>query len=351
MTLSSGSAGPVRLRERTKGKELAQGIWFRTGNDRAAPACDLLPVLEARRAVDLADCRVVDRARRQRLGLEVQHGGVRRRHWRLGRSPERNEGNSPFPSRVQTEKVLDVPIRETRDDLGCESQSRGHGKQVRVERSAVPEDVAVGSLSVLPGVAPVRRGARDDDRRPSQRWLGAGSLDERASVVTDTQAPKREVVHAEVVDARWQIREVTAGEIEVDVVESARVRCRPEVDAAAGGAPDLRDPGRVVEDAGERPVTRHLLGWPGLSPDQGRDGAERRDGSGLELTRERDRLEIAVELERDRLVLPVEVVRARAQPLLGVLRPLVIAAGDLDVLVRHTATLLPAPRDGADGAR
>ena len=25
--------------------------------------------------------------------------------------------------------------------------------------------------------------------------------------------------------------------------------------------------------------------------------------------------------------------------------------GDLDVLVRHTATVLPAPRDGADGAR
>ena len=233
---------------------------------------------------------------------------------------------------------------ETCDDFGCESLSGGHGKQVRVERSSVPEGVAVGSLSVLPGVAPVRRGARDDDRRPSQRRLAAGSLDERASVVTDTQAPKREVVRAEVVDARWKIREVTAGEIEVDVVESARVRCRPEVDVAAGGAPDLRDPGRVVEDAGERLETRHLLGGLGLSRDRRRDGMERRDGSGLELTRERDRLEIAVELEGDRLVVPVEVVRVRAQPLLGVLRPLVIPAGDLDVLVRHAATVLPAPR-------
>ena len=242
--------------------------------------------------------------------------------------------------------MLDVPIRETCDDLGCESLSGGHGKQVRVERSTVPKGMAVGSLSVLPGVAPVRRGARNDDRRLSQRRLDAGSLDERASVVTDTQAPKREVVRAKVVDARWKIREVTAGEIEVDVVESARVRCRPEVDVAAGGALDLRDPGRVVEDAGERLETRHLLGWLGLSPDQRRDGAERRDGSGLELTRERDRLEIAVELERDRLVVPVEVVRVRAQPLLGVLRPLVIAARDLNVLVRHAATVLPAPRGG-----
>src|SRR5918996_3776668 len=195
--------------------------------------------------------------------------------------------------------------------------------------------MAVGSLPVFPGVAPVRRGARDDDRRPSQRRLAGAGLDERVSVVTDTQAPKRKVVHAEVVETRWKIREVTAGEIEVEVVESARVRCRSEVDAAAGGAPDLRDPGRVVEDAGERPVTRHLLGWPGLSRDRQRDGAERRDGSGLELTRERDRLEIAVELEGDRLVFPVEVMRACAQLLLGVLRPLVIAAGDLDVLVRH----------------
>jgi hypothetical protein len=206
--------------------------------------------------------------------------------------------------------------------------------------------MAVGSLLVLPGVAAVRRGARDNDRRLGQRGLDAGSDDERASVVTDTQAPKCEVVRAEVVDARWQIREVTAGEIEVDVVESARVRCRPEVDVAAGGALDLRDPGRVVEDAGERLETRHLLGWLGLSPDQRRDRAERRDGSGLELTRERDRLEIAVELERDRLVVPVEVVRARAQPLLGVLRSLVIAAGNLDVRVRHAATVLPAPRGG-----
>ena len=301
--------------------------------------------------MDLADRRVVDLPRGQRLGLEVQDGGVRGRHWRLGRSPERNEGNSPFPSRVESEQVLDLAIRETCDDLGCEPLSGGHRKQVRVERSTVPEDMAVGSFSVLPGVAPVGRGARDDDRCPSQRRLDAGSLDERASVVTDTQPPKRGVVRAEVVDARWKIREVTAGEIEVDVVESARVRCRPQVDVAAGGAPDLRDPGRVVEDAGERPETRRLLGWLALSRDQRRDGAESRGSPGLELTRERDRLKIAVELERDRLVVPIQVVRVRAQPLLGVLRPLVIAAGDLNVLVRHTATLLPPPRDGADGAR
>src|SRR5712691_4383149 len=273
---------PVRLRERTKGKELAPGIWFRTRRDHAAPACDFLPVLEARRAVDLADCRVVDRSRRQRLGLEVQHGGVRRRHWRLGRSPERNEGKGPFPSRVQSEKVLDVPIRETCDDLGCESLRGGHGKQVRVERSTVPEGMAIGSVSVLPGVAPVGRGARDDDRRLDQRRLDAGSLDERAPVVPDTQAPKREVVRAEVVDAGWKIRQVTAGEIEVDVVESARVRRRPEVNVAAGGALDLRDPGRVVEDAGEPLQTRQLRGGLSHSPGQSREGAKRRDGSGLE---------------------------------------------------------------------
>jgi hypothetical protein len=112
---------PVLLRERTKGKELAQGIWLRTRNDHAAPACDLLPVLEARGAVDLADCRVCDLSRRRRLGLEVQHGGVRGGHRRLGRSPQRNEGKSPFPSRVQSEQALDVPIREACDDLGCES--------------------------------------------------------------------------------------------------------------------------------------------------------------------------------------------------------------------------------------
>jgi len=102
-------------------------------------------------------------------------------------------------------------------------------------------------------------------------------------------------------------------------------------------------PGRVVEDAGKRLETRHLLGRLGLSRDRRRDGMERRDGSALELTRERDRLEIAVELEGDRLVVPVEVVRVRPQPLLRVLRPRVIAAGDLDGLVPHAATVLPAP--------
>ena len=102
----------------------------------------------------------------------------------------------------ESEQVLDVPIRETCDDPGCESLSGGHGEQVRVERSAVPEGMAVGSLPVFPGVAPVRRGARDDDRRLSQRRLAAGGLDKRASVVTDTQAAKREVVRTEVVEAR-----------------------------------------------------------------------------------------------------------------------------------------------------
>ena len=252
MTLSSGSAGQSASASGRRGKSSPREAGSRRGMAATRQRATCLPALEARRAVDLADRRVVDLPRGQRLGLEVQHGGVRRRRWRLGRSPERNEGNSPFPSRVESEQVLDVAIRETCDDLGCEPLSGGHRKQVRVERSTVPEDMAVGSFSVLPGVAPVGRGARDDDRRPSQRRLDAGSLDERASVVTDTQPPKRGVVRAEVVDARWKIREVTAGEIEVDVVESARVRCRPEGDVAAGGAPDLRDPGRVVEDAGER---------------------------------------------------------------------------------------------------
>src|ERR687892_986796 len=147
---------PVRLRERTKGKELAQGIWFRTGKEHAAPACDLLPVLETRSAVDLADCRVFDLSRRQRLGLEVQRRGVRHRRWRLRRSPERNEGKGPFPSRVQSQKVLDVPIHEACDDLGCQSSSGGHGKQVRVECSTVPEGMAVGPPPGFSGVAPVR---------------------------------------------------------------------------------------------------------------------------------------------------------------------------------------------------
>jgi hypothetical protein len=101
--------------------------------------------------------------------------------------------------------VLNVPVRETCDDLGCESLSGGYGKQVRVERSSFPEGMAVGSVSVLPGVSPVRGGAHD--RRLSQRRLDAGGLDERASVVTDTQAPKRKVVRAEVGDAGWKVRE------------------------------------------------------------------------------------------------------------------------------------------------
>ena len=50
-------------------------------------------------------------------------------------SQGRHSCQRPFPSRVQSEKALAVAIYETCDDLGCESLSGGHGKQLRVERS------------------------------------------------------------------------------------------------------------------------------------------------------------------------------------------------------------------------
>ena len=118
--------------------------------DRGRVATDD-PTLHPRRRCALSQC--AGRAFRQNAGPAR---GVRWFDWPCGQNPGRNpEGRqrassarddgasanrvhvagpcscqSPFPSRVQSEKALDVAIYETCE---CESLSGGHCKQLRVE--------------------------------------------------------------------------------------------------------------------------------------------------------------------------------------------------------------------------
>jgi hypothetical protein len=206
-----------------------------------------------------------------------------------------------------------------------------------VQRARVPEAMPVGSRLVLPGVAPVRRGARDDHRCAGQIGISPRRLDEDRAIVALAQSAQREVVRVEVIHPGGQTRELARDEVEVDVMERAGVRVGAEQDLSSRIALPLRDPRRQIEDAGQRgevwsplAVATRRRGGHGW-----RDRLERWTVVAWKALRKWDRLQVSVDLERQRLVRPVEEVAARVNAALAVLGGLVILEGGRGVSVGH----------------
>ena len=199
-----------------------------------------------------------------------------------------------------------------------------------MERARVPEAVTVGPSLVLPGVAPVGRRRHENGGRPRDRRLPSGRLDQHRPAVRRAQPSQREVLRAEVVDAGLQPGELAADQVEIDVVERARVRGRAEVHLPAGVALLLRDARGEEEDprqGGEIGSLRGLLVGACLLLGDPRERLQRRDLERGVFGGQRKRLERRIDLEGERLILEVQVVGVPMQALLGVLGGVVIRAG------------------------
>src|SRR5207253_9293598 len=115
------------------------------------------------------------------------------------------------------------------------------------------------------------------------------------AVVAGTETAQREVVRAEVVDARLEVVERPRDQVEVDVGEGAGAGGGAEVDLAAGVGLAAEHAGREVEETRERGATqaRAVAGGRAAVGQRG----ECRPRRGGEVPRQRDRLQVRVDLE------------------------------------------------------
>ena len=101
-------------------------------------------------------------------------------------------------------------------------QRRGHAEDVGQRGAGVPEGVAIGSGSVAEGVPPEGAGHDQRDRRLRKARLTAACGDERGAHIARAQLAQTVVLRGVVVDARGQVGEIAAHEVELEVVARAR---------------------------------------------------------------------------------------------------------------------------------
>ena len=193
------------------------------------------------------DLRKVDlRTQRGRVARRLRRAGGRRR--RLTRVTERHAGGLALASRIETQQASTGPSTQPRTIRGA-SSSVGDGEQVGVQGARVPEAVPPSARLILPAVAPIGRGAHHHDRR-ARRGIRPMPPPAAAPVAL-AQPCQREVVRAEMIGARRERPEVARHEVQIHVVERARVRVGAEVDLSTWVTLPLGDPGREQEHARE----------------------------------------------------------------------------------------------------
>ncbi len=94
--------------------------------------------------------------------------------------------------------------------------------------------MAVGAVLILPGVTPVGASADDGQRSVSDRGFGGCGLNQDAAIVSGAQAAQAEFGGGEVIDARFEVGEIAANQIELDLVERSGAGGGAKVDLAAG---------------------------------------------------------------------------------------------------------------------
>src|ERR687885_663856 len=98
--------------------------------------------------------------------------------------------------------------------------------------------MSVGAGAVTPGVAPEGAGHDQRDRRLSEARLTAAGRDEDTAQVTRAQLAQTVVLGGVVVDARRQIGQIAAHEVQLEVVARARRARGAKLDDSL---PDARD--------------------------------------------------------------------------------------------------------------
>ena len=280
----------------------------------AAPRPHLIVLVQRRGCVHGPDRGIVDLGLGQRLGRETERPDFGDNYRRRGSIPsQRDEGQRDLPLHVEVQQPVHLGVHEAAHDPCRDLKGRRGRQQVSQNRARVPEAVSIGPGLVFPRVAPVRPGTDDDRRRGGGGRLARGRLHDGAPVISSAQLSQCEVVHPEVIDPGLQIRQVTADEIQLDVIERARTGGGAKQDLSPVNGPPSGDTCGEEQDPREGFQIRDA-GASRIHP-RGRDGSKSRHCGGREVAGQRDGLKCRIHLEEQRLVRPVKKMGTRAHAL------------------------------------
>src|ERR1700682_60836 len=118
---------------------------------------------------------------------------------------ERHERESHLALRIYIEQAIHGVVYESAYYFCRQAQRGADGQKVGEQGAVVPAEVAVGTVLILPGVAPVGGGADDGQRSVSDGWFGSRGFDQDAAIVSGAQAAQTELGGGEVIDAGFGI--------------------------------------------------------------------------------------------------------------------------------------------------
>ena len=196
-----------------------------------------------------------------------------------------------------------------------------------MKRASIPEAVSIRARLVFPRVSPIGRRRHQRKRSLCDTRVIAARLSEQRTVVPLTQSVQRKVVGPEVIDPCRQVRQVTSHDVEVDMIESPRIRIGTKIDITPGAALSLNDSRCEKQHARKRCQIRNTRAATQVTQG-GRDGFEgrrRRREQNVWIARQGYGLDIAIDLEGLGLIAPVEKVRVVANLRFAVLGGFVIA--------------------------
>jgi hypothetical protein len=103
--------------------------------------------------------------------------------------------------------------------------------------------MTIGPRLILPRIAPVCSRADDRYRRSRHTRLSRCRSRNRAAIIAPPQTPQRKIMRAEVIDSGFQIGQIAADQMQLDLVQRARARRRAKQNLAARILFDLGDAG------------------------------------------------------------------------------------------------------------
>src|SRR5580692_6006292 len=111
--------------------------------------------------------------------------------------------------------------------------------------------MAIGTVLILPGIAPIGARADDGHRSMSDSRFAVRGFDQHAATVSGTQFAQAELGRGEVINASRKIAEFAANQIKLDLVERSGASRRAEIYFAARILPLPGYAGGKVQELGD----------------------------------------------------------------------------------------------------
>src|SRR5215217_7411561 len=247
-----------------------------------------------------ADLRKVDLPFRERKGRQSERADLGQVRRRVVRAAQGHETHRCLSLAVDVEQGVDLVIGKSEHDPRGKSRIGGYRQQVGERGRRIPVDVAIGAGLVAPGVAP--EGARPDrdEGSGSDRRLPPGCRDDGCPIVSRAQPAQAVIVCRVLIDARLQPGQLTADEIELEVIPRAGCAGGAELELTPGRTPPaLEQAVRAETEPGNRVQVRDRARRLELA--SGRYGIERGKVRCGEFSWQWYRVERRVDLVRQRL--------------------------------------------------